>query len=140
MSAAIAGLGMSAAPQAMTGASMRMPPAQKMNNLFSQIDTTGSGSINQTQFTQAFSSLNPPAGFKAIGASAVFAKLDPSGSGSVSKQNFISGMTQVMSEVRQQQQSNSTSTSQAPTPTQTIDASLSGLSNMAIGSNINTLA
>ena len=140
MSAAIAGLGMSVAPQAMTGASMRMPPAQKMNNLFSKIDTIGSGSISQSQFAQVFNSLNPPAGFKAMGASAVFAKLDPHGTGSVSKQNFISGMTQMMSEVRQQQQSNHASATQAPTPTQTIDASLSGLSNMAIGSNINTVA
>jgi Ca2+-binding EF-hand superfamily protein len=139
MSAAISGLGMAVAPQAMTGASMRMPPTQKMSNLFSQIDATGSGSITKSQFGQAFSALNPPAGFKAIGADTVFAKLDSNSTGSVSKQSFISGMTQMMSEIRQQQ-SNHVSASQAPTPTQTIDASLSGLSNLAVGANINTVA
>ena len=136
MSAAISGLGM--APQAMTGASMRMPPSQKMSNLFSQIDTTNSGSITKSQFEQAFSSLNPPAGFKSIGADAIFAKLDPNGTGTVSKQDFTSGMTKIMSEIRQQH-SNNAPASQAPAPAQTIEASLSGLSNLAVGSNINTL-
>jgi len=140
MSAAISGLGMAVAPQAMTGASMRMPPMQKMSNLFSQIDTTSSGSITKSQFEQAFSSLNPPAGFKVMGVDAVFAKLGSNSTGSVSKQDFINGMTQIMSEVRQQQHSNSVSALQAPAPAQTIDASLSGLNNLVIGSNINTVA
>lgn len=137
MSMAISGLGM--APQAMTGASMRMPPSQKMSTLFSQIDTTGSGSISKSQFEQAFSSLNPPAGFKAMGADAVFAKLDTNGTGSVSKQDFVSGMTSMMSAIRQQH-SNHVSASQTPPPTQTIDASLNGLNNLALGANVNTLA
>jgi len=139
MSATISGMGMAVSPQAMTGASMRMPPTQKMSNLFSQIDTTGSGAITQSQFKQAFSTLNPPAGFKSLGAEAVFAKLSQNGTGTVSKQDFISGMTQIMSEIRQQQGAN-TSATQAPAPTQTIDASLAGLNNLAIGSNINTVA
>jgi Ca2+-binding EF-hand superfamily protein len=139
MSAAISGLGMAVAPQAMTGASMRMPPAQKMANLFSQIDTTGSGSITKSQFENAFSSLNPPAGFKAMGADAVFSKLDPNGMGSVSKQDFINDMTKMMSEIRQQIGSN-ISASQVPDPTQTINASLGNLNNLAVGANINTIA
>lgn len=79
-------------PQVVSGASMRMPPAQKMGNLFQQIDTNNSGSISKAQFDQAFQTLNPPPAFKAMGADAVFSKLDPSGTGSVSKQDFINGM------------------------------------------------
>ena len=102
MSAVISGMGAHMAAQAMTGASMPMPPAQKMSNVFSRIDTSNSGTISKTQFTQAFSSLNPPSSFKAMGAGAVFSKLDTSNTGSVSKQQFVSGMTQMMSEVRAQ--------------------------------------
>lgn len=142
MSAAISGLGMAGAPHAMTGASMRMPPAQKMANLFDQIDTSGSGSVTKAQFEQAFSKLNPPSGFKSMGADAVFAKLDTNGTGSVSKQDFINGMTQLMSQIRQQRHQHHESAAQAPAPapTQTIDASLNNLSQMVIGSNINTTA
>ena len=136
MSLTISGSGM--APQAMTGASMRMPPSQKMSNLFSQIDTSGSGAITKSQFEQAVSSLKQPAGFKAMGADAIFAKLDPNGTGSVSKQDFIGGMTKMMSEIRQQHHNN-VSASQVPAPTQTIDASLGGLNNLALGANINTM-
>ena len=144
MSAAISGLGMAGAPRAMTGASMRMPPAQKMGNLFAQIDTSGSGSITKAQFEQAFSTLNPPPGFKSKGADAVFAKLDPNGTGSVSKQDFINGMTQMMSQIRQPRHQHQGVVAQTPastpTPAQTIDASLNKLSQMAIGTNINTTA
>jgi hypothetical protein len=132
MSGAIAGLGMS--PQAMTGASAPMPPAQKMSNLFSQIAGAGASSISKTQFTQAFNTLNPPASFKAAGASAVFAALDPSGGGQVSKQDFVGGMTQLMSQLRQQH----TTSSQAPAPAQTLNASQNALNN--IGSTVNTQA
>lgn len=85
---------------AMSGASMRMPPQQKMNNLFGQIDSSNAGSINQAQFNQAFQSMNPPAVFKAQGASAIWSQLDPSGTGSVSKQNFVSTMKQLMVSLR----------------------------------------
>jgi Ca2+-binding EF-hand superfamily protein len=71
-----------------------------MSNLFSQIDTSGSGSINQSQFTQAFNTMNPTAGFKSLGASATFQALNPSGSGTVSRQDFVQGMTQLMSQLR----------------------------------------
>lgn len=142
MSTAISGLGMAGAPQAMTGASMRMPPAQKMANLFAQIDTSGTGSITRTQFEQSFGSLKPPAGFKAMGADAVFAKLDANGSGRVSKQEFVNGMTQMVSHVRQQRQQHYETAVQTPAaaPTKTIDASLNKLSQITIGSNIDIKA
>ena len=130
MNMAISGMGN--AVQAMTGASVRMPPAQKMSNLFSQIDTSNSGSITKSQFQQAFNALNPPSGFKAMGADAVFSKLEANNSGTVSKQEFVSGMTQMMAQVRQQQHAAPVT---APTATDTINASLS-----ALGSNINTSA
>lgn len=88
--------GMTAMPQAMSGASMRMPPQQKMSNLFQMIDTSGQGFITKQQFDQAFNNMNPPAAFKAIGLDAAFAKLDPSGAGQVSKDDFINGMKSMM--------------------------------------------
>lgn len=91
----IAGMG-AAMPQAMSGASMRMPPQQKMSNLFQMIDTAGAGSITKSQFEQAFNNMNTPAAFKAMGVEAAFAKLDPTNSGSVSKQDFIAGMKSIM--------------------------------------------
>ena len=137
MSSVISGLGMS--HQAMTGASMYMPPAQKMFDLFSQIDTSGSGSISKAQFELAFNTLNPPAGFKAMGSDAVFAKLDPNGTGAVTKQDFKNGMLQIMAQLRQQR-NESLSQTQTPPPAQTIDASLDDLNKLALGSNIDTTA
>jgi Ca2+-binding EF-hand superfamily protein len=84
----------------MSGASARMPPAQKMASLFSQIDTNNTGSISKSQFMQAFQTMKPTAGFRAMGADAVFQALDPSNSGTVSKQNFVQGMTQLMAQFR----------------------------------------
>lgn len=137
MSSAISGLGMP--PQAMTGASMYMPPAQKMFDLFSQIDTSSSGSITKAQFDLAFSALNPPAGFKSMGADAVFAELDPNGTGAVSKLDFKNGMLQMMAQIRQQRHESMTQ-EQTPTPVQTIDTSLDSLNQLVIGSNIDTTA
>lgn len=84
----------------MTGASMRMPPQQKMTSLFEKIDTANSGSISQAQFTQAFQTMNPPSVFVKQGASAIWTQLDPSGAGSVSKQNFVGTMKQLMASLR----------------------------------------
>lgn len=83
-----------------SGASAPMSPTQKMSSLFDQIDTTGSGTISQSQFDQAFKSMNPPASFQAAGADAVWSKLDPTGSGTVSKQDFVNGMTEMMKQLR----------------------------------------
>lgn len=133
MSAAISGMGAQMAAQAMTGASMPMPPAQKMSNVFSQIDTGNSGSISKAQFTQAFSSLNPPSGFKSMGADAVFSKLDTNNTGSVSRQQFVSGMSQMMSEVRaQKHQAYVDQASATPPVQQTINASMYGLSQLGV--------
>ena len=65
-----------------------MPASQKMSNLFDQIDNSGSGSITQAQFDQAFQTLNPPKDFKAAGADAIWSQLDPSNTGSVSRQEL----------------------------------------------------
>ena len=100
MSMTVSGIAGSFSPQAMTGASARMPPAQKMAALFSQIDTNGTGSITQSQFTQAFNAMKPTAGFRAMGPSAVFQALNPSSAVTVSKQNFVQGMTQLMAQFR----------------------------------------
>jgi len=83
-----------------SGASYGAPPQQKMSNLFDSIDTSGSGSITQAQFQQAFQTQNPPAVFQKQGSDAIFSALDPSGSGSVSKQDFVSTMSQLMVSLR----------------------------------------
>jgi hypothetical protein len=83
-----------------SGASTSGPPQQKMSNLFDAIDTSGSGSISQAQFDQAFASKNPPAVFQNQGAAAIFAKLDPNGTGSVSKSDFVATMSQLMASLR----------------------------------------
>jgi len=100
MSVSMSGVG-AGAPQVWSGASVRMPPQQKMANLFDKIDTVGSGSITETQLAQAFSSMRPPAGFRAMGSDALFAKLDPKGTGSVSKADFVQTMTSMMAQLRQ---------------------------------------
>ena len=89
----------SARDAAMPQASKPISQQQKIANLFQQIDTEGSGRINKSQFTKAFSTLNTPASVKAMGAEAVFAKLDPSGSGTVSKEDFVKGMEAVIAQV-----------------------------------------
>jgi Ca2+-binding EF-hand superfamily protein len=138
MSTAISGMGSNWAAQAMTGASMRMPPAQKMSNVYAQIDTSNAGTISKSQFTQAFSSLNPPASFKSLGAEALFSRLDTNNSGSVSKQQFVSGMTKMMTDVRQLKHQDYSQQATPTTPTQTINASMDGLSRL--GKNIDVMA
>jgi len=100
MSINLSASGTTSAAQIWSGASAPMSPDQKMTNLFDQIDTSGSGSISQSQFDQAFQQLNPPASFQAAGADAVWSKLDPTGSGTVSKQDFVKGMTEMMKQLR----------------------------------------
>jgi len=138
MSAAISGMGSNWAAQAMTGASMRMPPSQKMSNVFSQIDTSNTGVVTKAQFAQAFNALNPPSSFKAMGANAVFSKLDTNNTGSVTQQQFVSGMTQMMSDVRQQKLQAYAQQPAATPPAQTVNASTDGLSRL--GANINVSA
>lgn len=96
MSMSVYGVGGAFAPQAMTGASAKAPPFQKMANVFSQVTTPGSGVITKEQFATAFSTMNPPQAFQKLGADSIFAALDPQGTGSVTRQNFIKGMTGLM--------------------------------------------
>ena len=98
MTSPISGIGGSRAPQTMSGASAKASPAQKMANVFAQASTPGSNVITQSQFNTAFNATNPSAGFRQLGASATFAALDPNGTGSVSRQDFIQGMTKMMSQ------------------------------------------
>ena len=96
----ISGVGAAGGMHAISGASSSGPPQQKMSSLFDSIDTSGSGSITQSQFEQAFQSKNPPGVFQKQGADAIFAALDPNGTGSVSKQDFVSTMSKLMASLR----------------------------------------
>jgi Ca2+-binding EF-hand superfamily protein len=127
---AISSIGGSMAP-IMTGASPSMPPQQKMSNLFDSIDTSGSGSITQSDFTQAFQNLNPSRPFKLAGADAVWSALDTSKSGSVSKSQFVSGMTSLMQSLREASANGSLQSA-----AQTAQGSLAALGNL--GRNVNT--
>jgi Ca2+-binding EF-hand superfamily protein len=118
----IAGIASSSAIHAVSGASYGAPPQQKMSNLFDSIDTSGSGSITQAQFDQAFQTKNPPAVFQNQGADAIFASLDPSGTGSVSKQDFVSTMSGLMASLRADSPAQSGSQ-----PTDTLTASVQSL-------------
>ena len=69
---------------------------QKINNLFKQIDSSGTGRITKAQFEQSFNKLSLPSSIKGIGEDAAFSKLDPNGTGVVTKQDFIRGMQALM--------------------------------------------
>ena len=147
MNMAIAGMANAGMTQAMSGASMRMPPAQKMASVFAKIDTSGSGTITKSQFEQSFQNLKMPQAFKAMGADAIFEKLDPNGTGSLSKQDFVNGMKSLISQVRQGGSHAAQSTLQAgSTPAQTLTYSLQSLdslgkqASLASGTLINTAA
>ena len=96
----ISGVSAAGGMHAVSGASSSGPPQQKMSDLFDSIDSSGSGSITQSQFDQAFQTKNPPAVFQKQGADAIFAALDPGGTGSVSKPDFVSGMKKLMASLR----------------------------------------
>lgn len=149
MSMSISGMGSTFMPQVMSGASSRMPPTQKMSNLFQQIDTSGSGSISKAQFEQAFQKLNPPPAIKAMGADAVFNKLDPNGTGTVSKQDFINGMKSLMTHGHHVGAANASGGQggAVPSPAQTLAGSLDSLNALGnsaglgpSGTNINLTA
>ena len=63
---------------------------QLVQSLFSQIDTTGSGSITQASLEQAVTA----SGGSTSSADALYAKLDPNNTGSVSEQQFAQVLTQ----------------------------------------------
>jgi hypothetical protein len=144
MSIDLSGVSTSANTQQIwSGASPRLPASQKMSNLFDQIDSSGSGSITQAQFDQAFQTLNPPKDFKAAGADAIWAQLDPNNTGSVSKQDFISGMTAMMQQIRaghHHHGDDGSARSSAQSPAQTISASSSSLQILISGSQVDITA
>lgn len=119
----VLGIASASGLHAVSGASYGAPPQQKMSNLFDSIDATGSGSITQAQFEQAFQTQNPPAVFQQQGADAIFAALDPSGTGSVSKQDFVSTMSKLMVSLRAGGPAQS-----ASQPSSSLTASLRSLS------------
>ncbi len=61
-------------------------------NLFSQIDANGNGSISQSELENAVTA----AGGTTQAADALYAKLDPTNTGSVSEQQFSQSLSQVM--------------------------------------------
>jgi hypothetical protein len=122
--------GSTSTSQISSGASARMPASQKMSGLFDQIDSSGSGSITQSQFDQAFQTQNPPKDFQSAGANAVWSQLDPNNTGSVSKPDFVSGMTAIMRQLRTDQAgAGSSAPSSVQSPAQTISASATSLQN-----------
>jgi hypothetical protein len=147
MSLSISGMSGSAGMvNAMSGASTGLPPQQKMSLLFDKIDSGGSGTITQSQFSGAFQALNPPAVFQQKGAGAIFSALDPSGSGTISKADFVSGMSQLMASLRGD---GGASSAPAPASAQSLTSSIQFLnsidpnslpSNARPGSLINTSA
>ncbi len=143
MSMSVSALSGSIGPQMISGASVRMPASQKMSNLFDNIDTSGSGTITEAQFNQAFQTLNPPSDFKSLGASAIWSQLDPTNSGTVNKQDFVTAMTSMMKQMRGHHHHHHHSGPQggasAPTPAQTIAASNNTLTNATAETQVNTL-
>jgi Ca2+-binding EF-hand superfamily protein len=138
----ISGVSAAGGTHAVSGASSSGPPQQKMSSLFDSIDTSGSGSITQAQFDQAFQSKNPPAVFQKQGADAIFASLDPGGTGSVSKQDFVAGMSKLMASLRADNAGSSSSSSSLGSSLQAlnqIDPS-SAPQNAAPGSLVNLQA
>jgi hypothetical protein len=119
----VSGIAPASGLHAVSGASYGAPPQEKMSNLFDSIDTSGSGSITQSQFEQAFQSKNPPAVFQKQGADSIWTALDPSGSGTVPKQDFVSTMSKLMVSLRADGATQSGSQSSA-----SIAASLNSLS------------
>ncbi len=76
--------------QGWPGASSAQPGGQLAQNLFSQIDSNGDGSISQSELEQAVTT----AGGTKAAADALYAKLDPNGTGSVSEQQFAQSLAQ----------------------------------------------
>jgi Ca2+-binding EF-hand superfamily protein len=63
-------------------------PTQVAQNIFSQIDSNGDGSITQTEVEQAVTA----AGGTTQGADALYSQLDPGKTGSVSQQQFLQAL------------------------------------------------
>jgi Ca2+-binding EF-hand superfamily protein len=68
------------------------PSGQLAQSLFSQIDTSGSGSITKSELEQAVTN----AGGTTAAADALYAKLDPNNTGSVTEQQFAQTLSQIL--------------------------------------------
>lgn len=123
------------AGQVMSGASMPSPPSQKMANLFDQIDSSGSGSITEAQFSAAFSANNPPASVRAQGAAAIYQQLDPTNSGSVSRSDFVNGMTKILAGLRGLPSADSASSPSSDSGSQSLMDSLTSLNSLGSSSD-----
>lgn len=120
MTAPVSSVGGASVPEIVSGASTSAPPSQKMSTLFDNIDTGSSGSINQSQFDQAFQTLNPPSVFQAQGSAGIWGALDPNGTGSVSKPDFVNTMKGLMAQLR----ADPTGAASPVAPGQTLNSSL----------------
>jgi Ca2+-binding EF-hand superfamily protein len=78
--------------QGWPGASSTQPGDGLVQNLFSQIDGNGDGTISKSELETAVTK----AGGSKQGADALYAKLDPNGTGSVSAQQFAQSLFQAM--------------------------------------------
>jgi Ca2+-binding EF-hand superfamily protein len=78
--------------QGWPGTSSTQAGGQLAQNLFSQIDSNGDGSISKSELEQAVTK----SGGTKEGADALYAKLDPNGTGSVSQQQFSQSLLQAM--------------------------------------------
>jgi len=68
------------------------PASMLAQNLFSEIDSNGDGSISKTELEQAVTA----AGGTTQSADALYAQLDPDNTGSVSEQQFADGLGQLL--------------------------------------------
>ena len=78
--------------QGWPGASSSQQGGQLAQSLFSQIDSSGTGSITQSELEQAITA----AGGTKEAADALYAKLDPNNTGSVTEPQFAQGLSQAM--------------------------------------------
>src|SRR5579859_3315406 len=98
---------------------------QDLGSAFDSIDRGATGVITQTEFEQAFASLDLPSGIAAQGADAIFAQLDPNGTGRVLRDDFISGMDQLLTAA-----SSDTNASNSANTTDPASAGLTGLGSL----------
>lgn len=143
----VSGVGALGTSQVWSGASPAMAPQQKMAQLFTKMDTANTGTINQSQFDQAFQNMNPPAKIKAAGADTLFKLMDPNQTGQVSKDSFISTMTDLIGKLNAQTLDQISTASSNKTLASgilgltTLDKNTPATSaNVMLGNNINTKA
>jgi hypothetical protein len=123
--------------------------AHRFTRMFDSIDTSGSGSITETQFDQAFANVDLTSGQtitkvanvtlpKPFGQSApaVWSQIDPTNTGTLTEQQFVTGMNSLLINIRAQAQQ---ATSAASSTSQAIQQISAGANTaiVAAGSMIN---